>query len=115
MPPDNRVNALAKFNAKTSGIVIELPKSARFQLTGDTLTEAIKGFPTLNCHQGTNIEIAINRRVDIPATKPMMLILFCITSTYNAKGDVANINCSAGLNCYAIYIYFGIEYVDFYG
>ncbi len=113
MPPDARVNALAKFKAKTSGIVIELPNSARFQLTGDTLTAAMEGFPTLNCHHGTNIEMAINRRVDIPATKPMMLILFCITSTYNAEGDVANVNCSAGLDCYAVYIYFGIEYVDF--
>src|ERR1700690_4626243 len=113
MPPDARVNALAKFNAKTSGIVIELPKSARFQLTGETLTEAIEGFPTVNCHQGTNIEMAISRRVDIPATKAMMLILFCITSTYDAKGDVANVNCSARLDRYTVNIYLCIKYVDF--
>ena len=69
-----------------------LPKRSRFKLTGETPTEAIAGFPTASCHHGTKIEMTIKKRVDIPAIKATMLILFCINSPYNAKRNVSDVN-----------------------
>src|SRR5665647_2038122 len=89
---------------------MKLPKRSRFKLTGETFTEAIAGLPTASCHHGTKIEIAISNRVEIPATNAIMLILFCINSTYNIKRDVASVNGSAGLDYYAVHSYLGADY-----
>lgn len=78
-PPAAKVIALAMFNAKIKGNVSEFPRRARFRFTGETSMEAIAGFPTVSDHQRTNIEMAIKTRVEIPATKAMILILSCIT------------------------------------
>lgn len=104
MLPEIKVSATAMLMAKANGTVSELPRRARFKLTGEMLTVAIEGFPTAICHQGTNIEMPIRRRVEIPAARAMMLILFCIKSPLDIHGD-ANLNGLRGLNCDSIYVY----------
>ncbi len=104
MLPEVKVSATAMLMAKTNGTVSELPSRARFKLTGEMLTVAIDGFPTTSCHQGTNIEMTIRRRVEIPAAKAMMLILFCIRSPLDIHGD-ANLNGLSGLNRDSVNVY----------
>lgn len=78
MPPESRVRKHARFVAQIKGIVTWLPRKARLKLTGEKLTCASIGFPTVNCHQGTKTEIAISTKVEIPAINAIMLILFRI-------------------------------------
>jgi hypothetical protein len=48
--------------------------------------------------------MTIRRRVEIPAAKATMLILFCIKSPLDIQGD-ANLNGLIRLNCDSVYVY----------
>ena len=82
MPPEARVRIQDRFIAKIKGIVIGLPKSAMLEFTGEKLTCAIVGCPTVKRHQGTNTEIAISSSVETPANNAIKPILFCIKITF---------------------------------
>ena len=68
MPPASRVSRAAMFSAQMMGTVSMVLKSAKLKFTGEKLTVAMAGLPTMNCHQGTNHETAIKMRLRIPAT-----------------------------------------------
>src|ERR1017187_1492162 len=77
MLPANNVSKHAIFRASSKGTATETPLTERLKLTGDKLTW-IAGFSTVNCHHGTNKEIAIRTKVEIPAANAIKLILFFI-------------------------------------
>jgi len=62
---------------KSKVLSADYPKIEKWRLTGEKLTWANAGFPTVNCHLGTNTETTISNKVEIPATNAIKLI-FCI-------------------------------------
>ncbi len=92
MPPDSKVSKQAMLSARIKGTVIELPNSATLKLTGEKLSWAIAGFPTVNCHHGTKTEAAISKRVEIPATKAIMLTLFFVDDASLGYWDASDVD-----------------------
>ena len=67
MPPASKVSRAAMFSAQMIGTVSIVLKSAKLKFTGEKLTVAMAGLPTMNCHQGTTQETAIKTMLRIPA------------------------------------------------
>ncbi len=78
MPPASRVSRLAMFNAQIMGEISRVSNNEKLKLTGEKLTVAIAGDPTVNCHQGINTETAIKIRVSMPAANATWLICFAM-------------------------------------
>ena len=69
------------FSAKINGIAIVVPECERLKLTGEKFTWTFAGLLTVNCHHGTNNDMAIKAMLEIPAANATKFIFVSIIIT----------------------------------